>query len=313
MRAAQEQVGHARPLAAVAAAVASSSSSGPRPRAERRARRRARPSRRRSCPRGARAADADPRSSRRSPSRRAASCRAPRPATPRAAAACAAATAGASGSVSTIATPSTRKTSPARSIRTVAHASRRAPTSTSDRPVGSSTRSSAGGRTKVFSCRKNTVSSPTVMARSPAPIVTFRIGGVDAAPSAAALLGRVGALLQRLLPHRELHREGEAGRVAALLAVGVGQELEDLQVRERPSVPPRSSPRTMRRRRPRPPQRLGVPQHEDVAPACEQWQARSPPPSGSPRRARSPHAAPSPARTSFWRHASSPTRQITGG
>ena len=80
-----------------------------------------------------------------------------------------------------MATPSTWNTSPARSTRTARQASRVAAQS----PAGFSTRNSPGLWTKVFSWRKNTVSSPTVMARSPRPMVTPRRGGAEAAPSAA--------------------------------------------------------------------------------------------------------------------------------
>src|ERR1019366_2610975 len=51
------------------------------------------------------------------------------------------------------------------------------------------TRKSPGRRTKVFSWRKKTVSSPTVMARGPRPIVTPRMGGAEAAPRVAQASG----------------------------------------------------------------------------------------------------------------------------
>jgi len=68
----------------------------------------------------------------------------------------------------TRATPSTWNSSPARSIRIAAQEAISASIAASVRPAASNARNRPGLRTNVFSCRKKTVSSPTVSARSPA-------------------------------------------------------------------------------------------------------------------------------------------------
>ena len=75
------------------------------------------------------------------------------------------------------------------------------------------------GLTKVFSWRKSTVSPPVLNG----PMVTGSTGGADAESSFAFdASGHVRALGQLGLPGGELHREGEAGRHAAVAAVGLG-------------------------------------------------------------------------------------------
>src|SRR5664280_2494871 len=74
-------------------------------------------------------------------------------------------------------------------MRIARHRSSRASRSAAESPEGSNVWNSPGRRTKVFSWRKKTVSSPTVRARSPRPMVTFRMGGAEAAPSAALASG----------------------------------------------------------------------------------------------------------------------------
>ena len=211
--------------------------------------------------------------------------------------------------------PSTPKLSPARSIRIPAHSSSARRRPSRDSPRGSSRRKSPGRLTNVFSWRKKTVSSPTVdgpLAAADRDAADRR--GRGRAERGVRLVRRVRALVERLLARGQLHGEGEAGRLPALLAVGVGQELEDLETGE--SHGAHLCRRRARRRAARrhASEGLGMPQHQHVGAREQQRKGRRDLPVDAARVARRPRAAPS--REASWPpsafQASSPTRQMTG-
>src|SRR5512140_2121880 len=68
------------------------------------------------------------------------------------------------------------------------------------------------------------------------------------AQSGFGRIGGVRALVQRFLPGRQLHREGQAGGHSALAAIGVGKQLEDLKTGQRHVSPPNQESSNLRSR-----------------------------------------------------------------